>query len=96
MRIAALLQKEPGSRDSLQALSRKTGASKRTIERLFRAETSMPFRQWRQRMRLIGALRLLASGESVTNVALEAGYESTSAFIAMFKKALGVTPGRYF
>ena len=56
----------------------------------------MAFREWRQRVKLVHALRLLAGGESVTGAALEAGYESTSAFISMFKKATGTTPGRYF
>jgi AraC-like DNA-binding protein len=56
----------------------------------------MPFNQWRQRLRLIQALRLLANGESVTSVALESGYDSTSAFIAMFKKEVGTTPSRYY
>ena len=41
------------------------------------------------------AIRLLAEGNKVTSVALEAGYNSPSAFIAMFKKALGMTPAQY-
>lgn len=71
------------------------GASKRTIERIFIAQTGMSFGRWRQQARLLHALRLLAVGESVTAVALEAGYDSTSAFISMFKKAFGTTPSRY-
>jgi AraC-like DNA-binding protein len=31
----------------------------------------------------------------VTTVAFEVGYDSPSAFIAMFRKTLGATPGRY-
>jgi AraC-like DNA-binding protein len=42
------------------------------------------------------ALRRLASREPVTTVALDLGYDSPSAFIAMFKRALGLTPGQYF
>jgi AraC-like DNA-binding protein len=94
VKIAALLEKTPGSTDSLRALARQAGASKRTIERLFRRETGVSFQQWRQRLRIIQALRLLASGESVTNVALDVGYASTSAFIAMFRRELGTTPRR--
>ena len=75
-------------------LARQAGASKRTIERLFKAETGVSFQQWRQRLRVIQALRLLASGESVTSVALDVGYSGTSAFIAMFKSELGTTPRR--
>jgi AraC-like DNA-binding protein len=96
LKIAALLRKNPGTQESLAEIGRQVGASTRTIERLFRAETGLPFNQWRQRLRLIHALRLLAGGESVTSVALEAGYGSTSAFIAMFKKEIGTTPSRYF
>ena len=86
---------DPGDTRSLAALCRGVGASKRTIERLFRDETGMTFGQWRKQARLLRALPLLASGEPVTRVALDVGYESTSAFISMFKSALGTTPGRY-
>ena len=44
----------------------------------------------------MAALHRLAAGEPVTNVAMEVGYESTSAFISMFKKALGRTPGHFY
>jgi AraC-like DNA-binding protein len=40
-------------------------------------------------------MRLLAAGEKVTVAALESGYNSTSAFIAVFKKSLGRTPIQY-
>lgn len=96
VKTAALLQENPGLPGSLAEIARHVGASKRTIERLFLLETGMPFAQWRRRLRLIHALRLLAEGQSVTRVALEAGYGSTSAFIAMFKKTIGTTPSRYF
>jgi AraC-like DNA-binding protein len=39
---------------------------------------------------------LLAEGAKVTHAALEAGYSTPSAFIAMFGKALGTTPAAYF
>jgi AraC-like DNA-binding protein len=94
VRVAALLEQTPAIAESLRVLARKAGASKRTIERLFRTETGVSFQQWRQRLRVIQALRLLASGASVTDVALDVGYSSTSAFIAMFKRELGTTPRR--
>jgi AraC-like DNA-binding protein len=94
VRIAALLEKSPASAQPLKTLARQAGASKRTIERLFKADTGVSFQQWRQRLRVIHALRLLASGDSVTSVALDVGYASTSAFIAMFKRELGTTPRR--
>jgi AraC-like DNA-binding protein len=46
--------------------------------------------------RLLRAIELLAAGESVTSIALELGYDNTSAFIAMFRRCLGTTSTRYF
>ena len=93
-RVAKMLEDEPASDEPLAAIAKRAGASTRTMERLFRAETGVSFQQWRQRLRLIHALRLLAAGESVTNVALEVGYSSTSAFIAMFSRELHTTPAQ--
>jgi AraC-like DNA-binding protein len=95
-RIAAALREQPSDTRSLLELSRIAGASKRTVERLFKSETGLGFGKWRQQLRLGHALRLLAAGEAVTNVALEVGYDSTSAFISAFRMTFGTTPGRYF
>jgi AraC-like DNA-binding protein len=94
-RAAEILRGDPGETRSLDRLARETGASKRTLERRFRAETGMGLGRWRQQLRLLHALRLLAEGQPVTSVALDVGYQSTSAFISMFKKAMGETPFRY-
>ena len=45
--------------------------------------------------RLLAAVEWLASGRPVTQVALDLGYESPSAFIAMFKRHMGDTPGQF-
>jgi AraC-like DNA-binding protein len=95
LRAAEILRAEPGGTGSLDRVARAAGASKRTLERRFRAETGMGLGRWRQQLRLLHALRLLGEGEPVTTVALEAGYRSASAFISMFKKTLGATPFRY-
>src|SRR6266496_122373 len=79
-RVARRLLDQPGDRRPMGSLLSGVGASQRTIERLFRAETGLSFGRWRQQLRLIESLRLLAAGESVTSVALEVGYDSLSAF----------------
>jgi len=91
--VAQVLWEDPSDASPVDALS--SGTSKRTLERIFVTETGMTFGAWRQQLRLLHAVRLLAAGKSVTTVALDTGYESPSAFIAMFKRALGTTPGRY-
>ena len=95
-RVATALMDKPSDQRGLEQLCERAGAHKRTIERLFQSETQMTFGKWRQQLRLLHALRLLAEGAKITQVALEAGYSTPSAFIAMFRKTLGTTPGRYF
>jgi AraC-like DNA-binding protein len=96
VRLAELLRQTPGETRSLHELAQVVGASKRTIERAFVIDVNMTFGKWRQQLRLLSALRLLAEGQSVTAIALEVGYDSPSAFIAAFKTMLGTTPGRYY
>ncbi|MGB8681591.1 MAG: helix-turn-helix transcriptional regulator [Candidatus Binatus sp.] len=95
-RIAAMLQKQPSDTRSLIELSKLAGASKRTVERLFKTETGLGFSKWRQQLRLGHALRLLAAGDAVTTVAFDVGYDSISAFISAFRLTFGKTPGQYF
>jgi AraC-like DNA-binding protein len=95
-RAAELVQASPGESGSLNEAARTVGASRRTLERLFRSETQMTLGRWRQRARLIEALKLLAAGQAVTRVALDVGYDSPSAFVSAFRRQLGTTPGRYF
>lgn len=95
-RVAAALQRNGGDSRSLEWVCSQAGASKRTIERIFQQETNLSLGKWRQQLRLLRSLQLLAAGEKISNAALEAGYTTPSAFIAMFRKALGTTPRRYF
>lgn len=96
VRIAEILVKDPGDGRTLTQLCRAAGASKRSIERLFQKEAGMTFAKWRQQLRLMQGMRLLAEGAKVTHAALESGYSTPSAFIFMFRKALGTTPTTYF
>lgn len=94
-RVAACVLDCPGADTSLGSLARAAGAGARTIERLFAAETGLSFGRWRSQARLQHAVCRLAEGMTVTRVAFECGYESTSAFVAMFRRMLGVPPGEY-
>jgi AraC-like DNA-binding protein len=96
LRVAEILSTDPSDSRPLQEICKRTGASKRTIERLFQLETHMTLGEWRRQLRLLRSMRLLAADEKITNVALEAGYSTPSAYIAMFRRTFGTTPGRYF
>jgi AraC-like DNA-binding protein/mannose-6-phosphate isomerase-like protein (cupin superfamily) len=96
VRIAEIFIKNPCDSRTLAQLCWVSGASKRSIERLFQQEIGMTFGKWRQQLRLMQGMRLLAEGEKVTHAALESGYSTPSAFISMFRKVLGTTPSSYF
>jgi AraC-like DNA-binding protein len=96
LRITSALAKNPADNRRLQEWAARSGMSTRTMIRRFTTETGCSFTEWRQRARLMRALDLLAVNTPVTTVALDLGYESVSAFIAMFRRAFGVTPTRYF
>lgn len=93
--VCALLETDPSDARGLDALGREAGASGRTLTRLFRQDTGMTFPQWRTQLRLYQALRLLAEGRPVTAVARDCGFATPSAFIDVFRRSLGHTPGYY-
>lgn len=93
-RVAAALAADPADTPTVQELAAAMDVSGRTIERAFAADAGMTLGEWRQRQRMGRAIELLAGGSAVKDVALEAGYEAPSAFVAAFKKRVGFTPGK--
>jgi AraC-like DNA-binding protein/quercetin dioxygenase-like cupin family protein len=94
-RLAERILANPGAEAALAELARGSGASLRTLQRLFLAETGLSLEPWRCRARMQQGVVALSAGASVTAAALECGYQSPSAFIAAFRRAFGVTPGGY-
>jgi AraC-like DNA-binding protein/quercetin dioxygenase-like cupin family protein len=93
--VCALLHHDPADDRTLAAFGARVGAGERTLSRLFRAELGMTFPQWRTQLRLYHALVLLSDGLPVTTVARRCGWSSTSAFIDVFRRAFGHTPGTH-
>jgi len=81
---------------TLDEWAKSAGMSRRTFMRAFSSEMRMPFGRWRQQARLFAALEMLARDESITDVAIAVGYNSVSAFIEVFRAAMGTTPQVYF
>jgi AraC-like DNA-binding protein len=94
-RICSALRADPSDNRTLREWSEIAGGCARTLERLFLKETGLTFAQWRRQLRLLDALVRLNRGESVTCIALDTGYENPSAFIEMFRRIMGRTPGQY-
>ena len=93
--IAATLMADPSDRATVDEWSQRTSIAPRTLARILQRETGMSFGRWRQQLHILLALRRLAEGMSVQAVAVELGYENASAFVTMFRKAMGKPPARY-
>jgi len=94
-RIADIMMASPSDRGSLAAWAGCAGMSSRSLGRLIVRETGMSFGRWRQQLGLVLAVQWLADGMSIQQVAADLGYESVPSFVTMFRKMLGVSPGRY-
>jgi len=96
MALCQRIRAEPAARWQLENSAAQLNISSRTLARRFYQETGMQFSDWVRRARLMAALTRLAAGDSVLRVSLETGYESHSAFSAMFRRIMGVPPSDYF
>ncbi|MBS7809315.1 helix-turn-helix domain-containing protein [Roseococcus pinisoli] len=93
--IADAIMRDPADNRPLAELADAVGLSRRTATRHFADETGLSFSGWRQRMRLLRAMEWLGEGVTVTETALSLGYDSPSAFTAMFRRSFGVPPAEY-
>jgi AraC-like DNA-binding protein/quercetin dioxygenase-like cupin family protein len=94
-RLCRALIHAPSLEIDIDTMAHKADMSRRSFTRLFRQQTGMSFSSWRQQACLLAALSRLARGQSVTQVAIELGYSSTSAFTAAFRRTLGAAPSHY-
>jgi AraC-like DNA-binding protein len=94
--IADALEADPRDDRTLPEFGAQVGASARTLQRLFHAETGTTFGRWRTQLRLQHAIIELGIGASVSAAATSSGYREVSSFIEAFRHVYGTTPGRYF
>lgn len=94
-RICRAILADPSRPEDLDQWADLAGMGRRTLTRRFRQETGVSLVAWRQHVRLLDSLSRLSMGQPVTNVALDVGYESLSAFTTVFQKTFGMPPSRY-
>ena len=95
LKIALALSDNPGDNKKINDWGVWAGISRRSLTRRFTNETGFNFTQWRQKLRMLKALELLAAGKPITEISLYLGYDNISGFISIFRGNFGVTPGNY-
>lgn len=76
-------------------LAARAGMSREAFTRRFSQARGMPPHAFRLAARLDAARHLLRAGARVADVAAEAGFADQSHFGRAFRRAFGVSPGRY-
>ncbi|OCI29478.1 helix-turn-helix domain-containing protein [Oerskovia enterophila] len=94
-RIVHELLDDPGDDRTLAQWARHVGLSTSTLGRVFRRASGQPFGRWRLHLRMNVAMARLSEGARVSDVADAVGYTSTSAFVAVFRRETGLTPGSF-
>jgi AraC-like DNA-binding protein len=90
-KLTRLLIGNPASPLDINGWADEIGVSRRTLTRLFRAQTSLSFGSWRRRLRLLAAVARLADGEPLARAAASVGYRSAATFRAMAQREFGGT-----
>ncbi|VVE77783.1 helix-turn-helix domain-containing protein [Pandoraea sputorum] len=80
---------------SLTSLAEAVDLSPFHAARLFSRETGLAPHAWRNQLRLVRALPALRAGASATDVALAQGFNDLSHFTRHFRRAFGVSPGKW-
>lgn len=94
-RARRLLTSEEGQALSVRDVARQVGISRFHFIRLFAALFGATPHQLRKRARFARAQRLLARGQSVTEVCMELGLNSPGSFSSAFKQHVGESPAFY-
>jgi AraC-like DNA-binding protein len=93
--VQAYLEAHAAENVSIAALSQLTNLSPYYLIRSFRQQVGLPPHSYQRQVRLLKAKQALHTSQSLTAVALNAGFFDQSHFTRSFKRMFGVTPGQY-
>ncbi|MCX5463012.1 AraC family transcriptional regulator [Alcaligenes parafaecalis] len=94
-RICEDLVRSPAQQRTMDEVAQQYALTPKTLHRRFLKSTGMNLGKWRQQMRLMASIQFLLQGRSITQAALESGYESLSAYSVAFKKTFAYPPSEF-
>ena len=89
------INKNYGEQMTLDNVAKASFLSVNQLCRLFSEHCGTTVAKYITSKRITEAKKMLAAGKSVTEVAMLCGFGDYSGFIRVFKKNVGVTPGKY-
>lgn len=96
IKVLDLIKAEPASSYSMETLAEMVGLSPTRFIHLFKEQTGVPIRRFRQWVRMKKVIVLVADGKSLTDAALDAGFTDSAHFSRAFKNMFGITPSTVF
>ena len=93
--VVARILNDPADKNGLDYWADVAGMSRRSFTDYFLKETGLSFSIWRQRAKVYEGIKLLLLGKSVTEVAAELNYPTTSAFSESFRFQVGISPKQF-
>ena len=81
---------------TVEETARACNLSCSSLKRIFRMFCDKGVIEYHNSIRMRMAVKLLGEGKSISEVSEQLGFSSTSYFHIAFKRATGVSPGRYF
>lgn len=94
-KLLEFLDAHPADNSSLDILAKHINMTERTLARHCQKELGMSLNEWRQRLKIMKAMSMLATDKTVETIALDLGYANASAFISMFKRWMNTTPDQF-
>jgi AraC family transcriptional regulator len=81
---------------NLDSLAKHVDLNPFYLSHLFRKHVGISAKRYHQLVRIGAAKHVLAEADmSITNVALECGYDSLGSFVTAFKRTVGLTPSEF-
>src|SRR5690606_9488719 len=94
-RLVGLIQSEIGSNLSVEYLAEQVNLSVAGLTKLFKKQTGVPIRRYRQWHRLYVTATEIGKGKTLTEAAQSAGFVDLSHCIHTFNQMLGRKPSYY-
>lgn len=91
-----IMREDPAQSHSLESLAETVYLSSTRFTHLFKDETGVPIRRYRQWLRFRQAIQQITNGETMTAAAMKTGFTDSAHFSRAFRSMFGMKPSVVF